>query len=220
MSSSTKINIPALGIFLCVICVVATAGMGIVYTMTQAPIAAAKEKKMVEGLERVLPKFDNDPVKDKIESDGVVFYRAKKSGRIIAVAVEASVGSGYAGNIKGLVGFGPDGKILNYMITEHNETPGLGTKVTDPDNTKTILDVLGLAKKKKGPAANRYLEQFKGHSVAAADAWTKRPWSQKSVGGEVDGVSGATITSKAVTELAWKASTALEKNKARIFSGK
>ncbi len=220
MSAPKKINIVYLGIFLCVICAVATAVMAFVSKATAAPIAAAKEKKVFNGLKAVLPEFDNDLVKTKfaVKSDSgadVDFYTAKKDGKVVGYAAQAKVGTGYGGTVEGLIGFSPAGKITNYVISSHNETPGLGTKATNRTETKTIFNLCKKEESGKLPA-NPILDQYIGHSADAGDSWKSRPWKLRKDGGDADHVTGATISSNAVCGIAWEAASAFEKNKAAI----
>lgn len=76
---------------------------------------------------------------------------------------------GYGGAIKVMVGIGVDGMVTGVSVLEHNETPGLGANVTRAD----------------------FLAQYK-EPTAGSYAVTKD-------GGSVDAVTGATISSRAVT---------------------
>ncbi len=223
MSAPKKINIVYLGFFLCIICAVATAVMAFVSKATSAPIAAAKEKKVFSGLKTVLPEFNNELVKTKItvksaSGADVDFYVAKKDGKVVGYAAQAKVGTGYGGTVEGLIGFSPEGKITNYVISSHNETPGLGTKATNRTETKTIFNLCEKKEDNKLPA-NPTLDQYIGHSAAQGDTW-KTPWKLKKDGGDADHVTGATISSNAVCGIAWEAASAFEKNKAVIKGGK
>ena len=51
------------------------------------------------------------------------------AGNIVSYAIVGSDGSGYGGDIELMVGFSPDGKVINYRQLKANETPGLGTKL-------------------------------------------------------------------------------------------
>ena len=98
-------------------------------------------------------------------------FEAKKDGRILAYIVPTE-GKGYGGSIKILVAVTPEGRVLNFAIIESRETPGLGDKAGQKPFTSEII----------GKTAE--------HLVV-----TKNP-QQRS---EVLAISGATITSRAVT---------------------
>ena len=178
MSAPKKINILYLGIFLCVICAVATAVMAIVSRATAEPIAAAKERKVFNGLKTVLPEFNNELVKTRLtvkSASGapVNFYTAEMNGKIVGYAAQAKAGNGYGGTVEGLVGFSPDGKITNYIISSHNETPGLGTRATNRTETRTIFNFWKKDSSGKLPA-NPILDQYIGFQKDVVERRTRR----------------------------------------------
>lgn len=78
--------------------------------------------------------------------------------------------SGYGGQIQVMTGITLDGKVSGVNILEMNETPGLGAKAKE----------------------SSFLAQYKG----SADS----NMSVTKDGGSIDAISGATITSRAVTQ--------------------
>jgi electron transport complex protein RnfG len=105
------------------------------------------------------------------------WYTATKGGKLVAYIVPAE-SKGYGGPIKMLVAVGPDNKILKYTILESKETPGLGDKA------------------EKAP----FTEQFPGKASSELEV-------TKDAGNKVNiqAISGATITTKAVTSAVKKA---------------
>ena len=104
----------------------------------------------------------------------------------------------------------PDGTIRTFIITKHGETPGLGSNAADRVRRKTLAGLIRGEKTPPGLPPNRILDQYAGHSKSPKDQW-KQPWKVKKDGGDADYVTGATISSRAVNELAWKAVCAFEK---------
>jgi len=90
--------------------------------------------------------------------------------------------TGYGGNILIKAGFDSDMKIRGIRILEHTETPGLGSKITD----------------------TKFLAQFKGMEPSVL--YLKKDKSE----GLIDGITGATISSRAVTESVRKLQEELE----------
>lgn len=203
-------NMFYLGIFLCLVCAAAAGIMGSAAALTKEPIEQAKRKKVADGLRQVLPVFDNDPMKDARKVGDVQFYRAQKDGKTVGYAAETAVGSGYAGRIEALISFQPDGTIRTFIITRHGETPGLGSNAADRVRKKTLAGLIRGEKTPSGLPPNRILDQYAGHSKSDKDSW-KQPWKLKKDGGDADYITGATISSRAVNELAWKAVSAFEK---------
>ena len=94
--------------------------------------------------------------------------------RELGVAFRTSSRKGYGGRIDVLVGVLPDGTVNGIEITEQKESPGLGTKVAQP----------------------AFTDQFKGKKAPDATAWSKI----KKDNGQIQAITGATISSRAVSE--------------------
>lgn len=121
---------------LTVVTVVAVGLLAYVNELTKGPIAEANMKTLNEALKSVLPEYTNNPVAecDSIfeDKDGkkivkFIVYPAKNGEKTVGTAVEAT-SLGFSGELKVLVGFDADGKIYNYSLLAHSETPGLGSK--------------------------------------------------------------------------------------------
>ncbi|MEK9871505.1 MAG: RnfABCDGE type electron transport complex subunit G, partial [Gammaproteobacteria bacterium] len=84
-----------------------------------------------------------------------------------------STNEGYNGLITLLVAIDDNETILGVRVTEHRETPGLGDKIE--------------------PEVSDWIDQFNGRSLNNT-RWTLQP------DGDIDGISGATITAKATLE--------------------
>ena len=207
--SRNSTNLFYLGVFLCLVCAIAAGIMGSVAVITREPIEKAKTKKVADGLRQVLPEFDNEPMKSVRTYGDVQFYTAEKAGKTVGYAARTAVGSGYGGRIEALISFHPDGTIRTFVITGHGETPGLGSNAADRVREKTLAGLFRSGQQEKGLPPNRILDQYSGHSAAPGDPW-KQPWKLKKDGGDAEYISGATISSRAVNELAWKAASVFE----------
>ncbi len=100
------------------------------------------------------------------------WYTAARNNELIAYIVPAE-SKGYGGTIKLLVAVGPDNKVMKYTILESKETPGLGDKA----------------------AKSPFMDQFPGKSSENLEV-TKDPANKDNI----QAISGATITSRAVTK--------------------
>ena len=207
--SRNSSNMFYLGFFLCLVCAIAAGIMGVAAAVTREPIEKAKLKKTADALRQVLPVFDNDPMKESVMCGDVLFYPAKKAGKTVGYAAKAAVGSGYAGRIEALISFHPDGSIRSFVVTGHGETPGLGSNAVDRTREKTLAGLFKKTPDKDSLPPNRILDQYAGHSASGKDKW-KQPWKLKKDGGDAEYVTGATVSSRAVNELAWKAASAFE----------
>ena len=115
---------------------ISVALLAYVNELTKGPIAEANAKTLNEALKKVLPEYTNNPVAESdtvfSEKDGkkivdFIIYPAKNGEKWVGSAVEAK-SMGFGGELKVLVGFDAEGKIYNYSLLAHAETPGLGSK--------------------------------------------------------------------------------------------
>lgn len=160
-------------------------GFGLVLAVTNrittADIAARALEDRQNSLSQVIPDsiHDNNPVTDTIvmknaRDKEITIYRARKEGKVTGVAYEI-YGSGYAGEIRLMLGIAADGRILGVRALAHRETPGLGDKIEE----------------KKGD----WILRFSGLSLGAPPA---ERWKVKKDGGQFDQFAGATITPRGV----------------------
>ena len=150
------------------ICLVTSATVAIVHKVTEDPIEKAKQQKTAAALKAVLPAFDNKPE----AVDGV--YKATLGDKVVGYAVESTSPNGFNGNVKLMVGFDAEGNIVNIDVLEQAETPGLGTLMTEPDNS--------------------LLKSFKGKKASSVKMTVNKD------GGDVEALTAATISSRAYTE--------------------
>ncbi len=152
--------------------------------------------KNVQGpaVQKVLEGSENDLLADrrKVEIDGseLLVFVGKKSGRPWAIAYQCE-GTGFGGEIGVMVGFDLGKDILTgIQIVSHKETPGVGSKVTEPQFTKGFSG-LGLDTK----------------------------FSIKADGGDIEAVTGATYSSRGTCEAVRKAVGLYPKVKAKVVGG-
>ncbi len=126
---------------------ISVALLAYVNQLTQEPIAQANAKTLSDAVGLVVPAFDNDPIAEKKtqEVNGVEYsvYPATKNGVYIGAAVEATA-MGFGGELKVLVGFDAEGKIVDYSLLSHVETPGLGSKASDWFKKDQRGDITGM----------------------------------------------------------------------------
>ena len=149
--------------------------------LTLDDIAARALEDRQNSLAQVIPVtiHDNNPVTDTLlmknaHGREITVYRARKDGRVTGVAYEI-FGSGYAGEMKLMIGIAADGKVLGVRVLAHKETPGLGDKI----------------EVKKGDWILRFNDLSLGNPPAER-------WRVKKDGGQFDQFAGATITPRGV----------------------
>lgn len=174
---------------LLVVTLLSAGSLGVVYTLTQEPIEAAKTAKVNSAIGMVLPQFDNNPSLEKTEqeTDGgiLIFYPASLNGEVVGTAVQTFSKNGFGGDIGLMVGFLPDGTIYGIEVIEHKETPGLGDKI---ETKKSDFSV-----------------QFKGKNPQEFQMVVKKD------GGDVDAITASTITTRAYCDAVQRAYDALFK---------
>jgi electron transport complex protein RnfG len=118
------------GLILGIICIIAAGLLAGVNSLTKPRILAQALAEENAGLKEVLPEADNfEAVKEKEE---IIYYKGyDQSGKFVGVAFKA-VGKGYSSVIETLAGMLKDGKIIAIKILSQNETPGLGSRITEP----------------------------------------------------------------------------------------
>lgn len=147
--------------------------------VTEEPIKLQSEKTLADGIKAVMGGVDlsvakDDTVRQTISGKEVTFVIHETVGtdsKPIGAAVESTTG-GFGGDLKVLVGFDNDGKILGYTILQHSETPGLGAKADKWFQKDGKGCVIG-----KNPASDKL--------------------TVKKDGGDVDAITASTITSRA-----------------------
>ena len=89
-----KSGILYLSFFLLMVCAVSTAVMAPVALLTEKPIQEAKIQKTSDGLRLIIPEFNNNPMEEAREFDGVTIYPVRVNGELTGFAVQASTALG------------------------------------------------------------------------------------------------------------------------------
>lgn len=163
MKNSKNNIVPAL-VLVC-ICLVVTLALAGTYSVANPKIIENQKKAADEARMLVLPEGDSFTQYDGKLVDGVLecYMADNKAG--MAVTSEYK---GFGGAVEVMVGIDAEGKITGVTVTNHAETPGLGTKAMTVD----------------------YLKQYEGVSEATA--------GHINDDANIDAITGATITSNAV----------------------
>lgn len=109
---------------------------------------------------------------DGTENVYVIHNAETTNGKPLGAAIESSV-MGFGGDLKVLVGLSSDFKVLGYKILQSSETPGLGQK------------------------ADKWFQKDGKGNVIGRQLSDDKPLSVSKDGGDVDGITSSTITSRA-----------------------
>ena len=126
------------------------------------------------AIKQILEGCSNEPITDRfVLTDGEeerIFFVGEFDGKRNTVAFE-SAGGGFGGEIGVIVAVNVEtDDIVGVAVTTHSETPGLGSRAKDDPS---------------------FAVQFKGLPI-------KDTFNVKPDGGQIDAVSGATVTSRGV----------------------
>lgn len=166
-------------VILVLIAVFAAVALSGVYLGTKEQIALAKQKELEEALKKVCPFLETDyrELTLTVEGKPIPVYAVTREGQLAGAALKMVTSEGFGGDITLLVGVNADHAVTGVYILEHKETPGLGTKAADKD----------------------WWGQMLGKT---RDTFTFRVKKDK---GDVDAITAATITSRAVTHAVGRA---------------
>jgi len=178
------------------ICFASGFGLAMVYEITKEPIAYQKKLEVIRSLTAVLPGMDIDPdnqFRDMTGKDGdpVRVFRSEDDDGVAGVAFQVIAPDGYSGNIYIMMGVLPDGTLGGIEILSHAETPGLGSPITEESWKGT----------------------FRGRSLDNTDLRVKKD------GGDIDQMTGATISPRAVTGAVKKGLEWFRDNRDKILIG-
>ena len=149
-------DILKLGVTLFAICAVAALVLGVTNNITAPVIEERNIQASNEARKTVLPEADEFKELEGMNSDIVLeVYEGIKDGQVIGYTIKTS-SKGYGGAIELMVGISKDSKITGVEIGNHSETPGLGSKATEPmfKNQYVDKDVLNSLLVVKGSANN------------------------------------------------------------------
>ena len=183
-TESNFLYILRLAVTLLLICAVMAGILAAVNFITAPIIAEAKAEKTRQAIAAVIPYTENleeisftdetgmvRKVYQAIDMQALVISSFPRTGIYYAVEVTPS---GFGGEITMMVGIGDDGKVLGISIISHSETPGLGA--------------VSAAATNKGLS---FREQFKGMQAGISIGDGEN---------QIDALSSATITSKAIVD--------------------
>ncbi len=150
---------------------------------TSPIIAAYQSNELKNAIGVVLPGIIS--YDEKVINDTQFYLGKNKDGGLIGVAFLAE-GNGFQSKIKILVGMNPEfTKIQRLKILQQAETPGLGTKIENDLTNKS--DKFW------------FLNQFKDLKVGTGITYVKN--KKPSQEGEIQAITGATISSKSVVNI-------------------
>jgi len=211
-------------ITLTLVSLLASLGVSSTFLLTKDTIKRKELAIRTEALYVVLPGLEGSPEEitaPRADDQDRVYKGVNKSGQLIGYAA-CGEAQGYSSKIKVMVGMDPNlEKIIGINILAQNETPGLGTKMTEVESTSTLWSVV-FGKELKSTdwgseefwqlAESRQLERIKKFGLLKKGK-KPQPWFQEQFKGKtynqmvvskakdnekIMAITGATISTKAV----------------------
>lgn len=159
-----------LGLTLLGFCVVATALLAYVNYVTEPLIEQQKKTAAEQTMSKLIPGAVFEPITIHTGKDSLVYYIAKdEKTGDIKGYTFTAAKPGYSSIVKTMAAIDTNFKIINIQVIEQSETPGLGANCTKPEFSAKFPDL------------------SPDDLILAKD------------GGKFVGITGATITTRAVT---------------------
>lgn len=168
---------------LAIISALAAAALAIGNRATKDAIAAQAKLKAARAVLKIYPNCKKPEEKQIKTPSGETITAYICPGNRVGFTFSSKSASGiprpYSGLIKMMIGINKSGTVNGVQIIEQSETPGLGAKIAEPS----------------------FVNQFVGVTLEKGNLKVKKD----DPSGMIDGISGATISSRAVTAMVKKA---------------
>lgn len=185
-----EIAVPAIMLFvIAAICTALLAGTNLLTKDKIAEIAVQAENEAKAAV--ITADSFSDALEITADGKAYTYYKANNSDGTVAGYVIAITTKSYGGDLACMVGISADEKITGVEITEINDTAGLGMKAQNED----------------------FLKQYFGKSAGI------KVNKNTSSDTEIKAITGATITSQAVTDAVNEAFNVLSQIKAGVENG-
>jgi RnfABCDGE-type electron transport complex G subunit len=171
-------DIPRFAATLTLVACIAAGSLTWINQITKPRILIQQEEEVTNGLRHVLSGAENGVIVPIIKNGKTVYwegFKDRKKNEFIGYAMQVPA-NGYQSTIQTLVGLDSLGTILRIKIIFQKETPGLGTQI------ETI---------RKGETAPWWQDQFSRKLATSVKVDKDK--------GEIVSISGATITSRSIT---------------------
>ncbi|MCF6158905.1 MAG: FMN-binding protein [wastewater metagenome] len=211
-------------VVLTIVSLLASVGVSSVFLLTRGTIKKKELAIRMEALYTVLPDLEThiEITPSETADQDRIYKGLDKTGQVIGYAT-CGEAQGYSSKIRVMIGIDPHlEKILGINVLAQNETPGLGTQMTDVESTTTLWSVIfgkkpisldweneeswelpffieperikkfGIIKKAKNKARPWFQEQFKEKT------YNQLIVSKVKDPDKITAITGATISTKAV----------------------
>lgn len=182
MAKKAESSLKNMLLSLTLIALVASLALALVNNVTKGPIEKVNQEKIANAVAKVLPAYKEYTIDTvtvqtpKGDAQMVRYTAVNEAGELVGKAIESFDDNGFGGRLSAMVGFDAEGNISGYEILASAETPGLGAKADQWFQKDGKGNVIGL-----NPTSDNI--------------------TVKKDGGQVDAITGSTITSRAFCRL-------------------
>lgn len=157
-----------LGMILFLITAICTGLLGFVNQVTTPIIADNKQASEQEAMKILIEDADEFTKVAQIQDEAIKqLYIAKADGKTVGSVVKLAP-NGYGGEIAVLVGLDVEGLVKGVKILSHTETPGLGANATDESFISQFLQKLPPLKVVKSAPKDDEIEAITGATITSA----------------------------------------------------
>ena len=196
------------GLILAAVAAICTTLVALTFNMTRDRIAANEQAFLEQSLARVLSgiSFNNDLSASALVvrvphglpgKENAIVYRVLNDSAPVAALFVVTATDGFTGPIKLLIGIDYDGAVTGVRALEHKETPGIGALIDENRSD--------------------WIYQFAGTSLNAPE---RSAWAIRRDGGEIDQLTGASVTSRAIVNAVNQTLLYFEANRDDIFTAR
>ena len=186
-----------------------------VYALTSPTISASRDALLRTEVAALLPpagSYDNDPLRDRIVFANtqlpasraghdtsprirlMQLYRARLDRQAAGAVLSLSTDRGYSGDITLLIGIAADGTLRGVRVTSQRETPGLGDAID--------------------ASRSDWIRQFDAIDITSL---LPEDWRLTRDGGRFDGLTGASVSARAVIDAVGDAVTWYQARQSALF---
>ena len=182
MAKKAESSLKNMLLSLTLIALVASLALALVNNATKGPIEKVNQEKIANAVAKVLPAYKEYTIDTvtvqtpKGDAQMVRYTAVNEAGELVGKAVESFDDNGFGGRLSAMVGFDAEGNVSGYEILASSETPGLGAKADKWFQKDGKGNVIGM-----NPSSDNI--------------------TVKKDGGDVDAITGSTITSRAFCRL-------------------
>lgn len=154
------------GLVLMLIASISAGILSLINSVTLPTIKRNEKEAINNARVMVLPEAITFYENQKVTANGLEFIPGtNEAGEVVGYVVKVSQG-GYAANIDFVLGVGIDGKVTGLSIIGSQETPGLGSKIMNPEWQKKAIG------KDESYEFNKATDGFAGATISPNAVYT------------------------------------------------